>query len=413
MFDASQRKFLLRKNFKRYGSEDRLRYRYQGDIFNVYAQRNTENALKHGFKKESVPVVLSDQNAQANKNVGHVFQDDIKAVYQFLFEEELSSDTTKALSASFGLQVGLLSEISSGGVLLELGAGSGLLAPLFFSHAKVSGATFVVVEAIPQLLVLQQSVLKYFSLKNDDFIYCSSIEKYADLRANSDKNIVLHVSAWDLSKVNLSMDVIVANNVLDQVTEADFGEYLESFRRLSKPNCKLSIWGGIEKGGVSNLYLFGFGTYHQNNVIEVLRQEYDLLDLSKEGSEYYALFECSKLTDRVISDKTIISIEKEEIKRYLPTVDFLWLDDNSSFLQEYVDLFETYDLVSASTSVSTSPLPCGIKRTHISDRKLRDGEKLLVCSYRWLGVKAYFEENGWTTTVTKISDKVISMELTK
>jgi hypothetical protein len=413
MFDAGQRKFLLRKNFRRYGSEDRLRYRYQGDIFNVYSQRNTENALKHGFSNESVSGVLAAQNAHASKNVGNIFHEDIKAAYHFLFEEKLASEVSEALSASFGLQVGLLSEICAGGVTLELGAGCGLLAPLFFSHAKLSSSTFVVVEAIPQLLVLQQAVLKYFSVKTGDFIYCSSIEDYAGLRASSDKNIVLHVNAWDLDKLNLSLDVIVANNVLDQVTGSDFDEYLQAFKRLSKPDCKLSIWGGIEKGGVSNLYLFGFGTYHQNNIIEVLAEQYDLLDLSKEGSEYYALFECDKAPNGATSDRTIISIEKEEIKRHLPTADFLWLDDNSSFLEEYSDLFEECELVSASSSVSTNPLPCGIKRTHISDRKIREGEKILVCSYRWLGVKAYFEENGWRATVTKISDKVISMELTK
>jgi hypothetical protein len=58
-------------------------------------------------------------------------------------------------------------------------------------------------------------------------------------------------------------------------------------------------------------------------------------------------------------------------------------------------------------------LPCGIKRTHISDRKIRDGDKVLVGSYRWQGVQSHFEEKGWHTVVNKISDKVVIMELTK
>ncbi len=413
MFDASQRKFLLRKNFTRYGSEDRLRYKYQGDIFNVYSQRNTENALKHGFKNESVAPVLAAQNASAQKNVGDVFSDDIRGAYEFLFEEKLTDSEAQGLSSSFGLQIGLLSEIHSGEIVLELGAGCGLLAPLFLSHTKTSNTTFVVVEAIPQLLVLQQAVLKYFSLKNNNFTYCSSIDDYADLRAKSEQNIVLHVSAWDLNKVDLCADVIVANNVLDQVTESDFNEYLLELKRLCKHGSKISIWGGIEKGGVSNLYLFGFGTYHQNNVIEVLSRDYELTTLSKEGSEYYALFEYGNHSGSLGKDQTILSIEKHEIKRHLPNADFLWVDDNSSFMLEYGDLFEGCELVSATSSVSTSPLPFGIKRTAISGRKLVPGEKVLVCSYRWLGVKAYFEEKNWQVTVTKISDKIVSMELTK
>ena len=76
MFDTSQRNFLLRKNFNNYGPEDRLRYRYQGDTFNAYSQRDTENALKHGFKYESVSFVLAEQNAKAANNRGDSFIND-------------------------------------------------------------------------------------------------------------------------------------------------------------------------------------------------------------------------------------------------------------------------------------------------------------------------------------------------
>ena len=40
MFDVSRRHFELRKNFKFYGPEDRSRYTYQGDLFNVYSNKN-------------------------------------------------------------------------------------------------------------------------------------------------------------------------------------------------------------------------------------------------------------------------------------------------------------------------------------------------------------------------------------
>jgi hypothetical protein len=135
--------------------------------------------------------------------------------------------------------------------------------------------------------------------------------------------------------------------------------------------------------------------------------------LSKEGSEYYALFEYGDHSGSSSKEQTILSIEKDEIRRHLPNADFLWVDDNSSFMLEYGDLFENCELVSASSSVSTSPLPFGIKRTAIAGRKLVTGEKVLVCSYRWMGVKAYFEEKDWQVTVTKISDKIVSMELKK
>jgi len=416
MFDVSQRKFLLRKNFKNYGSEDRLRYSYQGDTFNAYSQRNTESVLKYGFEKESVPAILASQNAQAEtNNIGDGYRNSIDDVYEFLFESKLDSVISYGLSASFSLQASLLKKISlgRGETILELGAGSGLLAPLYLADMNAIGVTYVVVEAIPQLQVLQQSVLKYFSLKSERFDYCSSLENYKELRKDSTRNIVLHISAWNLKELGLTADIVVANNVLDQVTDSDFSEYLGSLEKVTKPETKLSVWGGVEKGGVNNLYLFGFGTYHNSDVIQALSERYDLLHLKKEGSEFYALFECHKSQERNIGPETIVSIERKEIGQYLQETDFLWVDDNSPFLLAHEDLLEGRNLVSVSASVSTAPLPCGIKRTHISDRKIRGGEKILVCSYRWQRVLNHFEENGWRAIVNKISDKFVFMELTK
>ena len=66
--------------------------------------------------------------------------------------------------------------------ILEIGPGNGLLAPLFIKQAEQLGITYIVVEAIPQLLVLQQAVLRYFSVKENSFTYCSSVDRYKELR---------------------------------------------------------------------------------------------------------------------------------------------------------------------------------------------------------------------------------------
>ena len=393
-----------------------MRYNYQGDIFSTYSHRDNEFILKHGFENESVSSILASQNMEAeNNNIGDKYRNSIENVYEFLFESELDSVISCGLSASFSLQASLLKKISLGHeeTILELGAGSGLLAPLYLSDENMTGVTYVVVEAIPQLQVLQQSVLKYFSLKNKRFDYCSSIERYKNLRKDLTRNILLHISPWNLKDLELTADIVVANNTLDQITDLDFSEYLGSLEKVTKPETKLSIWGGVEKGGVSNLYLFGYGTYHKSDVIKALSERYDLLHLRKEGSEFYALFECQKSQESNIGLENIVSIESKEIGECLQEIDFLWVDDNSSFLFVYEDLLEGRNLVSASASVSTAPLPCGIKRTHISDREIQGGEKILVCSYRWQRVLTYFKEKGWRVVVNKISDKFVFMELAK
>jgi hypothetical protein len=413
MFDVSQRIFTLRKNFQVYGTEDRTRYTYQGDTFNVFSQRDNEKVFKYGFTNETVPGILSDQNSKETLGCPEIdFTESIAYVYKILFEENLSEEIIRGLNSSFAIQVKLLEKLGKPDTILELGPGCGLLAPLFIEHKKPIGITFVLVEAIPQLLVLQQQVLKIFSVLYKSFEYCSNFEAFKSLRKDPKKNIILHLSAWELYKIDFSIDVIVANNVLDQVTDNDFIEYFSELDRFVEKDTKLSIWGGIEKGGVSNLFLFGFGTYHKFGILNYLKEKYHLLDLRKVGSEFYALFQFNvSSSEPDFSD--IITFERNLIKNALLQTTFLWIDDNANFLELHSELFIDSELVSSTSSASTDPHPCNIQRTHISNQKIKNGNHVLVFSYRWLGVVDFFQEMNWMVKVNKLSDRAVLMELKK
>lgn len=414
MFDSSRRDFVRRKNFRQYGPEDRTRYTYQGDLFNVFSKKNNEELFKYVFENESPSHFLHEQNAEAAGPFSGKTLQDIKSVYHYLFEEALTPNIGAGLSASFGVQVKQLTGFSEDNdSILEIGAGNGLLAPLFIKLSQKSGITYTIVEAIPQHLVVQQSVLKYFSIVHNTFSYCSSIERYKSLRDRQDGNILLHIGVWDLPQIDFPVDTIVANNLFDQITQNDFDEYLSQIGRISGNDTKLSLWGGMEKGGVSDLYLFGYGTYHNYNVIEKLRKSYDLVNIQKDGSEFNAVFDCGDCSKNEQFIEGFEGLEKTLIKEALNNISLLWVDDNATYLNRYAQLFENADLVSATSSVNTAPLPGNIKREHIRDHKLVVGARILIFSYRWVGVVNFFLEQNWQVGIEKLSDRAVVMTLKK
>ena len=172
------------------------------------------------------------------------------------------------------------------------------------------------------------------------------------------------------------------------------------------------MWGGIEKGGVKDLHLFGFGTYHNYNILKKFKKDFYLKEFKKIGSELFCLFE--KTSKNKNSEKDdLIQLERELIINCIEKIDYLWIDDNSNYIHEHHDLFKDTKLQSYTTSVSTSPLPLKIKKNNITNLELKSRKNFLVFSYRWVGVKNYFIENNWKVTTQKLTDRVYKMEILK
>jgi len=414
MFDVNRRNFLLRKNFKTYGTEDRDRYTYWADIFGTYQSKNNESTFKYGFKNESNSKILRFQNSKEIKEtILDGLQISVENVYEHLFEEKIELEDKLNIASNLGIQVEQIKRIKNKTSILEIGGGNGILPAFVLNLKETKGMTYTLVEAVPQLMVLQQNVLKYFSIKNNNFVYCSSLTKYKELRKNKSMNIILHLPVWELSKIDHKIDLCIANNVLDQISGSDFQEYYECLNKILNKDTMLSVWGGVEKGGVKDLYLFGYGTFHKYNVIQILKEKFTLQEFNKQGSEFYLLFKCTKNLKKLKETDEIIHFENKLIKNHISNVAFLWIDDNSKYIEMYKDTLEGTKLISSTNSVSTNPHPFGIKKIHISEQKIKSGDKILVFSHRWIGVCSFFEELKWDVKVQKISDRIIIMELKK
>ena len=411
MFDVSRRHFELRKNFKFYGPEDRSRYTYQGDLFNVYSNKNNEFLFKYGFLNETVSIAFLEQNLHSlkNKNIKQIIND-IDELFKFLFEDNLNADQCNNLATTTSLQIEQIEQNFNGKTILELGPGNGLVGPLFAKNFNKK-FTYILVEAVPQLYVLQQNVLKYFSIKQNKFEYCSSLNRFEKFSTSEKKPIILHLQAWQLKDLKLKPDLVVANNVFDQVSSSDFLEYYKYIKNNLCENGKISIWGGIERSGVKDLYLFGFGTYHNHNIIDKFKGDFVLKKFEKIGSEFYSLFEKSKKKSIQVDD--FVEFEKKLIEKYIQQIDHLWIDDNANFLIAHQDIFDKANLNSYSTSVSTAPLPCNIKRNNINKLKIKLNAKFLVASYRWVGIKDYFISKNFNLKISKLTDRIFIMEIIK
>ena len=117
-----------------------------------------------------------------NKNIKN-YKSDIDKCFEFLFEDRLNKIISDNLAVTTSLQVEQIKQNFKGKVILELGPGNSLVAPLFIKNSKQI-FTYVVVEAVPQLFVLQQNILKFFSLHHNKFHYCSSLDKFYDIHKN-------------------------------------------------------------------------------------------------------------------------------------------------------------------------------------------------------------------------------------
>ena len=128
MFDVTRRHFELRKNFQFYGPEDRSRYTYQGDLFNVYSNKNNEFLFKYGFLNESVSKTFSEQNflSLKNKNIKKIIND-IDELFKFLFEDDLDANECSNLATTTSLQIEQIEQNFNGKTILELGPGNDLL----------------------------------------------------------------------------------------------------------------------------------------------------------------------------------------------------------------------------------------------------------------------------------------------
>jgi hypothetical protein len=78
---------------------------------------------------------------------------------------------------------------------------------------------------------------------------------------------IWHIPLWRRELLPESkFDVIVCNYVLDELPARDFIKVLEILERCLAPEGVIYCRGSQQRSMLSNLYLFGYGTYHQMDI---------------------------------------------------------------------------------------------------------------------------------------------------
>lgn len=406
MFDTSSRKFALRRTHNVYGHDDRRRFKYWGDTFNRFQDFETEKVIKEAFVGECVSPLFNGQNIDALENSKYIknCEEIVQKVYLHLFEDTLQQAALTSVATSAALTSALIDEAKSVSAVLEIGGGNGLTAACYLSFLA-KPRVYYLVEAVPELLVLQQSVLRTVSLMTGSFDYISDLNQF-DQSQKRRKPVIVHVSAWDFERITGQVDMFFGGRVLDQITDQDFEFYSKNIERLKSNKSKCSFWGGLELGGVQNIFLYGIGTYLNVDVVHGIKQIFKEAKIEKRGSEYLLS------TMGTQPKNTVAEIELAEIKKQVKKADFLWVDDNADFVEDFKECEELQTMTSLTSSVNVTPLPLGISRGHIDDLKKKKNLSLLVFSYRVGGVVKVLQNKGFKASARRISQRITYLELT-
>ena len=100
--------------------------------------------------------------------------------------------------------------------------------------------------------------------------------KFENNLENSAINLKLY-SLWShVEKKFEGNNILFANDYFDQISKFDFNNFLKIIKNLFDNNSLLISKGGVEKSHLKNLYLFGYGTYHGDDIEKNIREKLNL-----------------------------------------------------------------------------------------------------------------------------------------
>lgn len=167
--------------------------------------------------------------------------------------------------------------------MLDIGPGSGRhMVGMFLRHG-LEKASYVGVDSICLPYTMQNLAASYLTIKNLEVSFFEEVDysfarepfKIPDELASGS---IWHIPLWcgDLLPQE-KFDVIVCNYVLDELPAQDFLKVLDILDRCLAQEGVIYCRGGQERSMLSDLYLFGYGTYHQMDITkEILARGFEV-----------------------------------------------------------------------------------------------------------------------------------------
>lgn len=160
--------------------------------------------------------------------------------------------------------------------VLDIGPGVGRHAAALFAPSTAPGTSYVGIESIEAPYLLQNMVGSLLSLRNravsfSDYLDCQAARKPFSVPAKLPANSIFHLPLWAAESLPAeAFDLIICNYVLDEVTASDLDRIASIIGRCLAKDGVVYCRGAQQKSMIKDLYLFGYGTFHQQDITRKL-----------------------------------------------------------------------------------------------------------------------------------------------
>jgi hypothetical protein len=277
--------------------------------------------------------------------------------------------------------------------VLDIGPGIGRHSAALFSSSFPAGSSYVGIESIEAPYELQNIAGNLLSVRNPsisfaDYIDYQSARKALMLPPELPKNSIFHLPLWaDGLLPSNAFDLIICNYILDEVSAADLDRITAIMGRCLAKEGVVYCRGSQQKSMIKDLYLFGYGTFHQQDITRKLlarnlrtkdvRLVADTLTrlLVREDSQSHAkasgpvasLKEDSLLIEAL--QQGFVHDRIEELKTFrTPTL--IWMDpDHQDFVEKLLPELKGVNLcgITSDHVHQSGPGPFGLKQFSLSE----------------------------------------------
>jgi len=280
-----------------FGRDGRAHFSYVGDISHQWDSSQSGDRIlelmgRLSIEPERVPLlrsVLGSLSVEENalcRELTNFYGDIAKLTTSFPANLNLEPDLLETV-LDFRL---LKDHVRFPCRVLDIGPGIGRhMARLFVSVAP-AGTAYVGVESIEAPYVLQNMAGSLLSVQHpgvsfSDYIDFQSARKTFTLPANLPGGSIYHVPLWAGELLpSQAFDLVICNYILDEVTAADLDRITSMIGRCLAKEGVVYCRGSQQKSMIRDLYLFGYGTFHQQDIThKLLSQNLRTLDVRLVG----------------------------------------------------------------------------------------------------------------------------------
>lgn len=156
--------------------------------------------------------------------------------------------------------------------VLDIGAGAGRHMLNLMLRPEFAVSSYCAIDSIGLPYVLQNAIAGALSVRDHAVTFTDTLDfefarREVIFPAQMPPGSLWHAPLWHADKLpDRAFDLIICNYVLDEIPAEDFRRVVGLIARCLAPEGVVYCRGGQQKSMLRDLQLFGYGTYHQQDI---------------------------------------------------------------------------------------------------------------------------------------------------